>query len=220
MKRVTRWERAEFSKVPYTISPSDVLQVRASGTLLDFPIDGSFLVEPSGTIPLGAAYGRARVKRLSLEEAGKVIQKKLEEVLKKPEVQITLPLPGETGQSLVRWREVAPPKAPYTISPGDVLSVNAVNDMFLDQPPGKPIPPGKPVIQRDYPVEPIGTIPLGPEFGRVLVKGLTLAEAEKAIQKKLAEVLKHPEVQVTLAGWKSDWQVDNTPKPHGHERDR
>jgi protein involved in polysaccharide export with SLBB domain len=36
------------------------------------------------------------------------------------------------------------------------------------------------------------------------VKGLTVEAAEKAIQKKLREVLQKPEVQVTFAGWKDD----------------
>ena len=91
-----------------------------------------------------------------------------------------------------QWREIAPPKAPYTISPGALLSINAVG-VLKDQP-----------IQGTYTVEPTGTVALGPAYGRVQVKGLTLEAAEEAIQKKLKEIFTKPEVQVTFAGWKDD----------------
>ncbi len=66
--------------------------------------------------------------------------------------------------------------------------------------------------------EPTGTVALGPAYGRVQVKGMTLEEAQKAIRKKLAEILTNPNVQVTFAGWKSDsgsplaWQTGENPK--------
>ena len=170
----------------------DVLQVRVVGTLLDQPVDGFFLVEPAGTIPLGPAYGRAQVKGLTREEAEKAIHKKLAEVIGNPDVQVTLPSPQQTEGGPVRWQEVAPPKAPYAISVGDLLSIRVVGT-FRNQP-----------IEGHYLVEPAGTVPLGPTYGRVAVKGLTLEAAEKAIQKKLAEVATNPEVQVTLAGWEID----------------
>jgi protein involved in polysaccharide export with SLBB domain len=170
----------------------DVLQVRVTGVLRIAPIDGFFLVESAGTIPLGPAYGRAQVKGLTLEEAEKAIQKKLTEVVKNPEVQVTLPEQTAPSTEQVRWQEVAPPKAPYAISPGDLLSIKVLGTI-LNQP-----------IDGHYLVEPAGTVPLGPAYGRVAVKGLTLEAAEKAIQKKLAEIIIKPEVQVTLAGWKID----------------
>ena len=47
-------------------------------------------------------------------------------------------------------------------------------------------------------IEPGGKIALGPEYGgRVKVEGLTLEEAEAAIQKHLCQFLKSPTVTVT-----------------------
>ncbi len=50
-------------------------------------------------------------------------------------------------------------------------------------------------------MEPSGTVPLGPLYGRVNVQGLSLEAAEKAIEKKLRKILTDPKVSVTVAGW-------------------
>jgi protein involved in polysaccharide export with SLBB domain len=187
-RRPNRWREAKFPRLPYTINPIDVLQVRVWGTLLDQPIDGFFLVEPAGTIPLGPAYGRVHLRGLSLEAAEMAIQKKLEPILKKPDVQVTLPS-DPADSPAVHWQDVAMPKAPYTIKPGDLLFIDAIG-LLPDQP-----------IQGVYLVEPAGTVPLGPSYGRAEVQNLSLEGAEQAIKKKLQEVAGNPEVSVTLAGW-------------------
>jgi protein involved in polysaccharide export with SLBB domain len=174
---------------PYRVQPLDVLTIRAMGTLLDQPIDGKYLVEPDGQVALGPGYGRADVKGLTIAEAEQKITRKLQEVLAKPEVQVTA-----AGRA-TQWRDGAPPTTSYTIKPGDRLFVYVVGTL-LDQP-----------IHGIYQVEPTGTIPLGPGYGRAQVRGLTLEAAEEAIQKKLSEVLTKPEVQVTFAGWMSDADV-------------
>ncbi len=51
-----------------------------------------------------------------------------------------------------------------------------------------------------YRVEPLGTVPLPPAYGRVEIDGLSLVQAEAAIANHLREVLLNPEVSVTLAG--------------------
>jgi protein involved in polysaccharide export with SLBB domain len=175
----------------HRIQPLDVLRIRALGTIEDQRIDGNFLVEPDGQVALGPSYGRAQVKGLTLEAAEKAIREKLKEVLAEPYVQVTLPIVQGEPALTVQWRGAAPPKAPYTISVGDLLSIHVVGTI-LDQP-----------IKNDYLVEPAGTVPLGPAYGRVEVKGLTLEGAEKAIREKLKEILAEPYVQVTLAGWKN-----------------
>jgi hypothetical protein len=86
----------------------------------------------------------------------------------------------------------AAPKAPYTIKPNDLLYI-AVAGMPPDE-----------VIDGVYAVEPPGTVVIGPSFGRVNVEGFSLEAAEKAIQKKLKEFVKDPEVSVTVAGWMND----------------
>ena len=56
-----------------------------------------------------------------------------------------------------------------------------------------------------YRVEPGGTVPLGPAYGRADVKGLTIEEAEAAIGKQLRKVLQKPEVQVTARSNPRRW---------------
>ncbi len=186
-RRTTQWREVVYPKTPYTIGTYDVLCVRVLGTLLDQPIDGFFLVEAQGTIALGPAYGRVQMSGLTIDAAEKAIHKQLTRVLTKPEVQVSQP--SDPGSAALPWREAAMPKTPYTIKPGDLLFIDALGTL-LDQP-----------IQGICVVEPSGTVPLGPAYGRAKVDGLTLEGAEKAIEKKLREVLPKPEVSVTMAGW-------------------
>jgi protein involved in polysaccharide export with SLBB domain len=176
-------------KAPYKIGVFDVLQVRAIGTLIDQPVDGYYLVEAAGTLPLGPSYGRVEVKGLSVEEAEAAITKKLSEVLQKPEVQVKL---ERTADQKEIFHNVAPPDTTYRIHPGALLAIHAIGTL-QDQP-----------IDDIFSVEPAGTVALGPAYGRADVKGLTLEEAEKAIQKKLQAVLTKPEVQVTFGGWDNE----------------
>ncbi len=80
---------------------------------------------------------------------------------------------------------------PYRLGPGDSLSVRAIG-VIPDSP-----------IDGAFFVEEEGTLALGPWYGRVEVAGLTVREAEAAVQKQLTETLKDmikdtPRVQVTL----------------------
>jgi protein involved in polysaccharide export with SLBB domain len=183
------WREAIVPKAPYKIGVWDVLHVRAIGTLIDQPIDGFFLVESTGTLALGPAYGRVQVKGMTIDEAETAITAKLREVLQKPEVQVTLA--RQAGQKEL-WRETTSPNAPYTIGAGMPLSIN-VSGTLLDVP-----------LNGVFIVEPTGTVALAPPYGRAQVNGLTLEAAEKAIQKTLEEILQKPQVQVTFAGWQRE----------------
>jgi len=187
--RLTQWRRAEFTKLPFTISPGNVLQMRVLGVPPEQPLDNDYLVEAGGTLPLGPAYGRVKVSGLGLEAAEKAVQEKLKEVLREPQVQISLPVINSPDLPGIHWQEAPLPKPPYTIKPGDLLSVSAIG-----------MPPEAPV-QDVVLVEPAGTVPLGPAYGRTRVEGLSLEAAEQAIKKKLQEIVAQPEVSVTLAGW-------------------
>ncbi|MGD9127974.1 MAG: polysaccharide biosynthesis/export family protein, partial [Planctomycetia bacterium] len=162
------------------IRPLDLLEIHAINTLKSQPINNFYLVEPDGNVSLGPVYGRANVKGVSMEQAEKNIVKQLEKTVRDPSVQVTLARRG------ARWRKAVFLKNPYTIGPSDVLRVK-VRGALRDQP-----------IDNHYLVESKGTVPLGAAYGRVAVKGLTLAEAEAAIQKHLETILTNPEVQVTL----------------------
>jgi len=168
------------------IQPFDVLTIRATGTLPDQPIDGFYLVESEGSVPLGPAYGRADINRLSCEQAEAKITEQLQKTLTNPSVQVTLEKKGNGT-----WDSNAPTRKPYVIRTGDKLFIHAVG-ILADQP-----------INDTYIVEPSGTVPLGPSYGRVKVEGMTFEAAEQTIQKKLKEDYLNPEVQVTLAGWKN-----------------
>jgi RNA polymerase sigma factor (sigma-70 family) len=79
----------------------------------------------------------------------------------------------------------APPNQPYRIQLGDLLSIKV-----------KETPPDDP-IQGIFQVETSGKVALGIMYGRVDVKGLTLEEAEAAIQRHLGAFLRKSMVSVT-----------------------
>ena len=63
---------------------------------------------------------------------------------------------------------------------------------------------GQPIEGR-FLVEPGGDVALGPCYGRVAVKGLTVQEAETAIKKHLEKILRAPDVEVLAAGRATRW---------------
>ena len=85
----TRWRPAE-PRTPYRIAPGDRLAISVSGTLAGAPIDNEFVVGADGEIFLGLAYGTVAINGLTLEGAERAIGAKLEEVLGRPEVSVTL----------------------------------------------------------------------------------------------------------------------------------
>jgi polysaccharide export outer membrane protein len=107
------------------------------------------------------------------------------------------------------FKETLPP---YTIEPPDVLNINTVTlvprppykikalDIFFIQFPASPdalkkddvddlIKTGR-TVTGNFSVEPEGTFDLGPAYGKVKVIDLTIEEARKVIQTRLAEVIK------------------------------
>ena len=90
---------------PYRIDVYDVLQIRASFTIQDQPIDNFYIVEAEGVVNLGPAYGSVRVVGMTIEEATDAMRRKLAEVLRQPEVSVQLARTAGTqpvtGQYLV-----------------------------------------------------------------------------------------------------------------------
>jgi len=78
------------------------------------------------------------------------------------------------------------PAKPHTLNPGDSVKVIVVG-AYPDQP-----------IDNDYTIESMGTLALGPTYGRVKVAGMTLLEAEKSVKKQLSTMLQDVEVQITM----------------------
>ena len=160
-----------------------MLQIRAVGTLLDQPIDNYYLVENSGAVSFGPAYGRVTVLGLSLVEAEKAITESLKKLSHKPEVSVTL----------AGWVDRSKPAfqlpVPYIIGLGDTLQIHALGTLIM-QP-----------VDDFYVVEPTGTVAPGPAYGRVNVKGLTIEQAEKTVTESLRKILKSTEVSISLALW-------------------
>jgi hypothetical protein len=67
-----------------------------------------------------------------------------------------------------------------------VIRIQVAN-AFADQP-----------IDGNYVVEPMGTVALGPGYGRVSIAGLSILEAEDAIKRHLATMIENPAVQATM----------------------
>ncbi len=186
---LARIRRAVLPKDPHHIRPNDSLSIHVVGTVLDHPIRGTYQVEPTGEVPLGPLYGRAAVSGLTFAGAAHAIEKRLREVLMDPEVAVTF------AQWDTMEHDVRTLKAPYRIGPGDLLDVHAAGTI-IDQP-----------IQGTHLVEPSGQVLLGPFYGRVELKGLTLEEAEAAAKEHLSNFLAVPLVSITLGGWKDEGGV-------------
>lgn len=87
------------------------------------------------------------------------------------------------------------PKPPYKIEPLDVLQI-LVTGTFLGQ-----------EIAGQFPVDPAGSVNLGPSYGKVSVVGLDLDEATTAVTGHLKAILRAPEVSITLAQSAGQQQV-------------
>ena len=105
---------------------------------------------------------------------------------------------------------------PYTIAPPDILLINAIK--VVPKPPHTIEPfdflliraagalPDQPIADA-FSVDPEGMVDLGPSYGKVKVVGLTIAEAQDAIRRQLAQTLEEPEVSVSLAASSGAQQI-------------
>lgn len=84
--------------------------------------------------------------------------------------------------------------AALSLRPGDTIDIEAL-DVLPDRP-----------IEGEYSIESMGTVALGVAYGRVEVEGLSLIDAEKAIEDHLKKDFKSPKVQVTFV--RRPWVVD------------
>ena len=86
--------RAPVSQTAPKLQSGQQVKIHASGTMPDEPINGMFTIEPqTGSVALGPSYGRVKVEGLELLEAEEAILHHLEEMLKNPKVQVTVPFP-------------------------------------------------------------------------------------------------------------------------------
>jgi len=97
---------------------------------------------------------------------------------------------------------------PYVIEPPDILLIDAVK--LVPKPPHlievfdglgvrvEGTPPDSPILGA-FTVDPDGRIDLGPDYGKVAVKGMTLDEAKTAVVRHLSGQLNELQVSVSLA---------------------
>ena len=116
-------------------------------------------------------------------------------------------VPAEEGKLPRELSMVSLP--PYTVAAPDILLINA--QRLIPLPPYRVEPldvlylfaPGAPEqvpINGLYPVDPDGTINLGPSYGgQVRVSDLTVPEIEKVLTAKLKGFLMNPALTVSLA---------------------
>lgn len=83
------------------------------------------------------------------------------------------------------------------LRPGDALLVKASNTIPID-PEDDDIVRQFKQVNSLYPIRPDGRIDFGPEYGAVLIAGLTVDEAREAIGNHLRQILQNPQISVSL----------------------
>lgn len=83
---------------PYRIENYDLLMIRATGTILDAPINDYYLVDNEGLLDLGPSYGKLRIVGMTIDEAVAVTTQYLQQILREPLVSIQLARTGGTQQ--------------------------------------------------------------------------------------------------------------------------
>jgi polysaccharide biosynthesis/export protein len=91
-------------KDPYHVESLDSLTVSVEGTLPDQPIRGLVLVDPSGNIDLGPAYGKVQVVGKTLDGAIEAVESHLQKILARPQVSIVLAQSG--GQIQIQGQRI------------------------------------------------------------------------------------------------------------------
>jgi protein involved in polysaccharide export with SLBB domain/HEAT repeat protein len=178
----------DVSKSLYRIKPYDVLQIQVIPSVPGLPIGGFYLVEADGRVDLGPGFGKAALRGLTLNEATTAVVKQVRPLVKDPKVLVAL------AGWVTKWQNDPARKNPYRVRPGQALRIWAMPSL-----PGAD-------INGPYVVDPDGNVVLGPEYGKVQVAGLSIDQVAEAIRKRLARMIKAPDVSVTPGGWEKDWE--------------
>jgi polysaccharide export outer membrane protein len=106
---------------PYRIDVYDVLQIRASFTIPDQPIDNFYIVEAEGVVNLGPAYGSVRVVGMTIDEATDAMRRKLSEVLRNPEISV----------QLARTAGTQPVTGQYLVGPDGTINLRSYGVVYV-----------------------------------------------------------------------------------------
>jgi polysaccharide export outer membrane protein len=110
---------------PYRLNPLDAISVIApeKKTLPNEPLQGTFTVEPDGSINLGGSYGRVIVVDKTIEEAKAEIEKHLKNVAGIPEPQVTV--------SLAQFRGLQQIKGEHLVRPDGTISLGLYGSVYV-----------------------------------------------------------------------------------------
>lgn len=192
----------------------DVLSIRVPGTPAISPIDGNFVVQSDGTISLGTPYETVAVAQLSLPEARQAIQTSLSKQLIAADTYVALaqastPIENEypieidgnvdfghpygsirlADLTLNQAREELTKHFSKVLGESSV-SLNLLQSSAVQQ------------VAGEHLVGPDGYVTLG-IYGSVKVVGLTLEEANTAIETALSENLDKPRVATSVLSYNS-----------------
>jgi polysaccharide biosynthesis/export protein len=106
-------------KPPYHIEPLDALYIRVPGALTEEPIQGIYVVEPEGTVALGASYGKVFLAGMTTDQAKAAIENQLKKILKAPETVVAIA--QSRGVQQIRGEHLVRPDG--TVSLGNYGSV-------------------------------------------------------------------------------------------------
>jgi polysaccharide export outer membrane protein len=205
-----RIQRASIDRVV----PSDILVIRVPGAPAIAPIDGEFLVQPSGHISLGPPYGSVLVMGLTLDQAEAEVEKHLDRTLVAPETILSL---GESGMPADGEYSIEVDGTvdfihPYGRVPLTGLTIGEARERlkehfseFFDEPAVSVnlLQTGlQQQITGEHLVGPDGTVTLG-MYGSVSVINMTVNQARAAIEYHLSQFLNEPKVAVSVFSFNS-----------------
>jgi RND family efflux transporter MFP subunit len=184
----------------HLLAPGDTLYFNSKRMPLGLSLDSASTIQSNGNIAIrirGALGGypieepiQLNLKGLTIEEAKIKVQEKLKDLVESnrerivPKRSITV---GITLQKLKQQRytiDMTPVPDSYRLSPGDSLFIFVVS--------GPPIQLVKEINKNPHEpliVDAAGMVNINPRLGKINVKELTLDEAERAVEKKIEEVL-------------------------------
>ncbi len=205
-----RVQRASIDR----LVPSDILVIRVLGAPSIAPIDGEFLIQPSGHVSLGPPYGAVSVAGLTLEQAEAEIEQHLRNILEIPTTKLAL---GEAGMAADGEYSIEVDGTidfghPYGRVPVTGLTIGeareALKDHFTNffEAPAVSINLLQTGLQQqvtgEHLVGPDGTVTLG-MYGSVPVVNMTVDEARVAIEHHLSQFLDQPKVAVSVFSFNS-----------------
>ena len=128
--------------------------------------------------------------------------------------------PNQPGYGNGTPRELSKVTLPrYVIEPPDILLIEAVNSLRMPETPLRPgetlivrvantipVDPQEPEVAKQFkqingafPIQTDGIIDFGPEYGYVVIAGMTVSQARQRIEQHLKQTLVSPQVYVNVA---------------------